>query len=154
LPAQPVLEIIGGEHRWIAAKKIGLKEIPVINLGPISDEKAKEISVIDNARYGTDDTLALADLLKSIGDVGDLQDFLPYAADDLASIFSSADIALDELDIDQDFEKADISPEPPAAKAPKTHTIMRFKVSLKDAETLTKLIATTQKQHGPTLPTS
>lgn len=142
-------EIIGGQHRWEAAKRLGLTEIPVVNLGKVDDLKAKEISVLDNSRYGADDTVAFAELLKSIGDAGELQDFLPYAAEDIDAIFSSIDIALDDLDIDEDFEKTpDEVPEPPAAKAPKTHTIMRFKLSLLDAERLTKLIASTQKQHG------
>lgn len=144
------LEIIGGEHRWEYAKKHGLK-VPVMNLGPISDQEAKEISIADNSRYGIDDTLAFAELLKELGDTGTLQEFLPYTETDFADIFSSVDIALDDLDIEENFEKdeEDTSVEP-AAKAPKTHTIMRFKIPLRDAERITALIASTQKQHGLT----
>jgi len=143
-------EIIGGEHRWHIAKKIGLSEIPVVNLGQIDDKRAKEISVLDNARYGADDTLSFAELLKTLGDVGELQSFLPFADEDLTTIFSSTDIALDDLDIDGNFESPgdQPDPEPPAAKAPKTHTQMRFKVSLGDAERLTALIAKTMKAQG------
>lgn len=142
-----VLEIIGGEHRWQAAVKLGLSEIPVVNLGPIDDKRAKEISVLDNARYGADDTLSFAELLKSMGDANELQSFLPYGDEDLTTIFSSVNIALDDLEIDGNFETSEIeeAPEPPAAKAPKTHTVMRFKLSLRDAERLTALIARTQK---------
>ncbi|WLR90980.1 ParB/RepB/Spo0J family partition protein [Shinella zoogloeoides] len=152
-PAQPVYEIIGGEHRWQVAKKIGLAQIPVVNLGQIDDKRAKEISVLDNARYGADDTLSFAELLKGLGDVVELQSFLPFGDEDLTTIFSSADIALDDLEIDGNFERAEgesDAPEPPAAKAPKTHTVMRFKVSLRDAERLTALIARTQKAQGLT----
>lgn len=144
------LEIIGGEHRWSVAKKLGLPEIPVVNLGPIDDKRAKEISVLDNARYGADDTLSFAELLKGLGDVGELQSFLPFADEDLTTIFSSTDIALDDLEIDGNFEAAapDAVPEPPAAKAPKTHTQMRFKLPIRDAERLTALIARTMKAQG------
>lgn len=144
------LEILGGEHRWQIAKKLGMK-VPVMNLGAIDDTKAREIMLTDNARYGVDDTISLAEFLKEMGDTAALQDFLPYTETDIAEIFSSVDIALDDLEIEENFEQeAEKEPEPPAAKAPKTHTIMRFKVSLRDAERLTALIASTQKKHGYT----
>ncbi|SER26523.1 ParB/RepB/Spo0J family partition protein/type I secretion C-terminal target domain (VC_A0849 subclass) [Faunimonas pinastri] len=143
-------EILGGEHRWESAQRLGLKEVPVMNLGPIDDQKAKEISLADNARYGADDTLSLADLLKDIGTADDLQQFLPYTDADITSIFSSVDIALDELELDENFDKSAEIEEPPAAKAPKTHTVMRFKVSIGDSERLTALIAQTQKRFGYT----
>lgn len=146
------LEIVGGEHRWEIARRHGMK-VPIMNLGPISDQEAREILLADNARYGVDDTLSLAEFLKEMGDVAvdDLQDFLPYTEHDLTEIFSSVDIALDDLEISAEFEKAEEKEEdPPAVKAPKTHTIMRFKVALTDAERLTELIAKTQKHHGYT----
>lgn len=142
------LEIIGGEHRWIVGKRLNLK-IPIVNLGPITDQQAREILLADNARYGVDDTLALAEFLKSMTDVENLQDFLPYTETDIADIFMSSDIALDDLDIAENFEAEDVSAEEaPAPKPPKTHTIMRFKVPLRDAETITAIIADTQKHHG------
>jgi ParB-like chromosome segregation protein Spo0J len=146
------LEIVGGEHRWEIARRHGMK-VPIMNLGPISDQEAREILLADNARYGVDDTLSLAEFLKEMGDVAvdDLQDFLPYTETDLTEIFSSVDIALDDLDIAESFEKdEEKDAEPPAVKAPKTHTIMRFKVALADAERLTEVIAKTQKHHGYT----
>ncbi|WP_287333214.1 ParB/RepB/Spo0J family partition protein [Mesorhizobium sp.] len=141
------LQIIGGEHRWEIAKKKGLK-VPIMNLGKIPDRKAKEIGIADNERYGVDDTIAFAEFLKEMGDTSDLQEFLPYTATDFAEIFSSVDIALDDLDIEENFENSkEKEQEAPAAKAPKTHTIMRFKVPLGDAERITALIASTQKTH-------
>lgn len=148
-PPKPVYEIVGGEHRWEVAKKLGMR-VPIVNLGPISDQEAKEILIADNARYGVDDTLALAEFLKEMGNAEDLQEFLPYTEHDFADIFQSLNIALDDLDIEENFEveTAKEDEAPAAAKAPKTHTIMRFKVPLRDAEKLTALIAQTQKQHG------
>lgn len=152
-PVAGEFEVIGGEHRWQSAIRVGLEEIPIVNLGTIDDDKAKEIAVIDNARYGDDDMISYAELLKSLGDVTELQDFLPYTDEDFALMFSSSDIAIDDLDIDENFEKdaeKQSDPEPPAARAPKTHTIMRFKVSLVDSAKLTALIAKTQKAQGLT----
>ena len=147
-----VLQILGGEHRAQSAVRSGI-DVPIINLGAIDDKKAKEISLADNARYGDDDAIKLATMLKEMGDVEELQDFLPYTADDYASIFQAADIDLSELDIDENFEataKGEEAAEPPLTKVPKTHTIMRFKVPVGDAERLTELIARCQTTFGYT----
>jgi hypothetical protein len=144
-------EIIGGEHRWEQAVELGYTEIPIANLGRVSDAKAKEISVIDNARYGIDDTLSLAEVLKDIGGSQDLQEFLPYGEADIDAIFSSSDIALDDLGIDEDFENSgDEDDHAPVEKPPKTHTILRFKVPLADAERITALVSRTQNEQGLT----
>lgn len=145
-------EIIGGEHRWEQAAELGYTEVPIVNLGLIDDRRAKEIGVIDNARYGVDDTLSLGEILKDIG-IEDLQDFLPYGETDIAAIFSASDIALDDLEIDESFEKdAENNGEDAekSEKTAKTHTVMRFKLSLGDAERVTALIGRIQKDHGLT----
>jgi ParB-like chromosome segregation protein Spo0J len=140
-------EILGGEHRWLIAKRKKLAKVPVWNLGHLADKMAKEISIADNARYGADDTLALSELFKDLGESAeDIQSYLPYGDVDIQSIFSSTDIALDDLVLDDDDEK---SFEPEATpKLPKTHTLMRFKVAIEDAERLSELIARTQKTYG------
>jgi ParB/RepB/Spo0J family partition protein len=141
-------EIIGGEHRWEAAKRIGLIEVPISNMGLVDDETAKEIMLADNARYGSDDTIALAELLKDMDGADELSNFLPFSDSDIKSIFSASDIALDELDLPESFEKIEEPPEPAALKAPKTHTILKFKVPLSDAERITDFITRAQKRFG------
>ncbi|SCW95584.1 ParB/RepB/Spo0J family partition protein [Ancylobacter rudongensis] len=145
-------EIIGGEHRWEQAKELGMTEVPICNLGFISEKQAKEIGVIDNARYGADDTLSFAELLKELGDADELQEFLPYGETDLNAIFSASDIALDSLEIDESFEReAEAAEEEgPVTRPAKTHAVMRFKLSLGDAERVTALISRTQKEQGLT----
>ncbi|MCK1543402.1 ParB-like nuclease domain-containing protein [Bradyrhizobium sp. 179] len=145
-------EILGGEHRWDAAREEGLTEIPVFNVGVIDDDIAKRITLADNARYGQDDTIELAKLLEDIGDVEGLQAVLPYTESDLNSIFSSVDIALDELDLPESYteDAKDQAPEAKPEKVAKTHTIMRFKVAIADAEKVAELIAKTQKRQGLT----
>lgn len=148
VPGVPGYEIVGGEHRWQQACELGYTEIPICNLGTIDDRKAKEIGVIDNAAYGADDTLSFAELLREIGDIGELQDFLPYGDADLNAIFSASNIALDDLGVVEEAavatEDENLLPSRPA----KTHTIMRFKVSLGDAERITAAIARLQKEQG------
>jgi len=147
-----VYEILGGEHRAQSAVRLGLGTIPVVNLGAIGDKVAKEIGLVDNARYGADETLGLASLLKELGTEADLAGFLPYTDDDIKSIFSASDIALDDLALDEEMpSEASESDEADATRAPKTHTLMRFKVSLADAERITSLLSAIQKKHGYTL---
>ena len=142
------LEILGGQHRAQLAARRGEREVPIINLGNISDVRAKEISLIDNGRYGSDDTLELSKLLESLGGEN-YKDFLPYTDEDFTSIFSSIDIDLDNLggiDDDEDL------PEPinPTAKPVQTHTVMRFKIPVDDAHNITDVIERVMKQQGYT----
>lgn len=141
--ADGTLQIIGGEHRAGAAKRMGLKAIPVVNLGRIDDNKAKEISLVDNGRYGADDTLQLAELLEGLGNADELASFMPYSETDLASIFSSVNIALDDLDLDDAEEAAPILPK---EKPIQTHVVMRFKVPVADQGWIVDLVEKTMKQ--------
>jgi len=145
-------QILGGAHRAEIAAKLGIPEIPVMNLGPIDDLQAKEIGIADNARYGVDDALAFAELIKDMGNADELKDFLPYTETDFADLFSNSTIDLDALDIPDGFDDTPdpAEPEAPQPKPVKTHTVIRFKVSNRDAEEITKLIEATKKTHGYT----
>lgn len=137
------LEIIGGQHRWEAAKSLGMTEVPVVNLGRLNDKKAKEISLVDNSRYGADDTLQLAELLEDIGvNAEELASFMPYSESDFASIFSSVNISLDDLDLSGDDEV----PVSAAPKPAQTHQVVRFKIPVDDVGTVTDLIERTMKE--------
>lgn len=142
-------EIVGGEHRWEQAIRLGYDTVPIANLGEISDAKAKEIGIIDNARYGADDAILLADILKDIGTLEEIQDFLPYGDADLNAIFSSS-IAIPDLDALGNDDEEVLTEQEKLEKPTKTHQVMRFKVGIKDAERLTALIAKTQREQGYT----
>lgn len=147
---EPGYEILAGEHRWQIMRDLGEATIQIVDLGYIDERTAKEIMLADNSRYGTDDVIGLAELLDSLGSHEEISSFLPYTDDDFKAIFSSVDIQLDELEIDEDEEKpAEKDPEEPI-RAPKTHALMRFKVPIADGERITKLIAEAQKRFGYT----
>jgi len=63
-------EIIGGERRWRAAKKIGLKEVPVIILN-LTEEEIAEYALIDNIQRDDlnpiDEALAFKKLIDDFG---------------------------------------------------------------------------------------
>ena len=140
--ADGAYEILGGEHRAQSAVRVGLDTVPVWSVGKIEDTKAKEIGVIDNGRYGADDTLALGQLLEELGTSDELATFLPFSDTELTAIFSAASIELDDLDIQDDDAPAT------AAPAAKTHTIQRYKLPLEDAERVSELIEATMKSQG------
>jgi len=139
------LEILGGQHRWQVAARMGFATVPVINLGSIDDKTAKEIGLVDNGRYGEDDTLELASLLKGLGNVDELSTFLPYTGAEFDEIFSATDIDLDELGMPDAKNEGSLEDLVPAAP---TSQIMRFKVPLGDAPAIEKLIEATMKSQG------
>ena len=136
------LEILGGAHRVEIAKRLGHETIPVLNLGKVDDKKAKEISLLDNARYGADDGIALADLIEQLEIKEEISEFLPYTDEDIDVLFSGYHINFDELDTDVD-EKPKTKTKPK-----KTHQIMRFKLEIEDAENVSNIIEDIQRNQG------
>lgn len=139
------LEILGGAHRHESALALDLTAVPVISLGPIDDAKAKQISLVDNARYGTDDAIQLAKLMEELGSTYDLAEYLPYSVSELDSIFSSVNIDFESLALDDEEEDPE---EKPRTRPAKTHQIMRFRLSIEDAERIAALIKDAKKING------
>ena len=143
-PDGPLLQIIGGQHRWESAKRVGIKKVPIINLGTISEEKAKEISLVDNGRYGQDDTLRLAELLNNMGNLEEITEFMPFDEEELNSIFASSEVDLDNLEIEIDDLEEPVS----LKKPPQTHQIFRFKIPVGDAESVSDFITAVMSEQG------
>ncbi len=138
------LQIIGGQHRAQSAIRLGYKSVPIVNLGVITDTRAKEISLVDNDRYGEDDAYKLSELLSTLS-ADDLASFTTFSDADLESIFTNSSIALDELDsLSLPSEEADL----PIEKSIQTHQIMRFKVPIKDVDAVTQRIEKAIKVQG------
>ena len=132
------LQIVGGEHRWEAAKAVGIQEVPIINLGRIDDKRAKEISLIDNSRYGTDDSLKLAEVLKELDDVSEV---MPISNKELEEIFSATTIDLDALDkVEEEADEEAEETVEELTKSKPTTQVMRFKVPVADAEFVQNVI--------------
>lgn len=140
------LQILGGEHRAQSAIRVGLTSVPVFNLGKIPDKKAKEIGLVDNARYGSDDTLELARLLEELGSVEDIAAFMPFTDREVANIFASVEINLDELDMSEE----ELRPTAPTDSAPtvQTHQTMRFRVPTEDVQELSDKLEKVMRLQG------
>lgn len=138
------LEILGGQHRVQAAIDIGLETVPVFNVGAIDDIKAKKIGLADNGRYGTDDSIQLASILDDIGSVEEICSILPMQDEDLQVIMRAISLDLDDLDLEDEIENENAAEEVTesrkAEKPSKTHEVLSFRVTLRDAENIRKAI--------------
>ena len=140
------VQILGGEHRATTAVEMEIPQVPVVILTDISDKRAKALGLADNGRYGEDDALKLSAIL---GDIGtDFIDMLPFDEEDLAGIFASAAIDIDDLGFaDDEKEIGDL----PSADAPRptiTHELMRFKIPVEDRDKFEKYIQKVIKDKG------
>lgn len=140
------LEILGGEHRWRAAQDLGMATVPVVNLGKVPDKTAKEIGLVDNGRYGEDNSVELAQLLREL-DASEVATFMPFSDDELANIFAVETINLDDLTFDAENDTPTLA-EIPDSPAIQTHQILRFKVPLDDAHRVYEVIERVMKEQG------
>lgn len=143
-----IYQCIGGWHRCEQAAELGYAEIPAMNLGQISDEKAKEISLADNARYGIDDTLKLSQILEEL-DTQQIEMTMPWTDQDIAALTASVAVNVDDLELDEpEISDEDEDVPAPEKKPERTHQIVRFRLSLDDAAEISKIINETRKEQG------
>jgi len=144
------LQILGGEHRTRAAARMGIAKVPVVNLGPVSDLRAKALGLADNGQYGQDDAAGLAALLEELKVEENLLSILPYSDSDLAGIFASVAIDLDAIGMDEGDESDPGLPDPDSLppRPTITHELMRFKVPVEDRERVEKFIQKVIKDKG------
>jgi hypothetical protein len=146
------MEIIGGQHRVQAAIQLGIKEVPIVDHGMISDAEAKIMTIQDNARYGEDDPLAMADIFEdpTLGSAESLLAILPYDESDLIGFMEHVTTGLELLDgslIDDD-EGIGIDLDYEGTSPTKTSQILRFKIPVADADKITALIHKVKAENG------
>lgn len=142
-----VYQCIGGWHRCEQAIELGYETVPAIYLGDIDDDKAKEISLIDNARYGLDDTLRLSQVLEDL-DLSTIEGFMPWTNRDIEAMTASIAVDIDDLDIDPTMpEEEPDAPEEKSKKPSKTHQLMKFRVPIADAARISQLVTAAMKEN-------
>lgn len=141
-------EILGGEHRAAVYARRGEKA-PVINLGQISDDAAKKITLADNARYGSDDSLALQDLLSTL-DSESVLETLPYSEADLHDLMGATTIDLESLNLNDDEDEDDnmelLTPE--QKKDEPLYKVLRVKLQIDDIEAVEELLGNVASNLG------
>lgn len=155
-------QIIGGQHRTQAAVELGMTEVPIINRGVISDAEAKRETLLDNYRYGSDNLDRLSELLSDpdIGDAASLLDTMPIDEEELEGYFSHLEaMTHDTLDAEIEEALSEGKPKKDAddedgpvdlstGKPVRTHTIVRFRISVEDEAKLAELIKQTKIDEG------
>jgi len=95
-------EIIDGEHRVKAAKQLGYSELPVWNLGTVSDAKAKQLTIVLNETKGHADPLALRELLVDLMTIesmsmDDLLEVMPFPPERFEGLLAMPDVDLSTM---------------------------------------------------------
>ncbi|ELT6818387.1 ParB N-terminal domain-containing protein (plasmid) [Klebsiella variicola subsp. variicola] len=145
-------EILGGEHRWRAAMEQGISAVPVISVGKISDLVAKQMSLVDNERYGEDDQVALQRLIEEIQSELDYQlsEIAPYD-DELAATLareSAIDLEMLEALSRGDEEPIEKDSREKAERVGAEHQTMRFKVTFDASDRVTETIKSIIKEQA------
>ncbi|HHF8622672.1 TPA: ParB/RepB/Spo0J family partition protein [Klebsiella pneumoniae] len=145
-------EILGGEHRWRAAMEQGISTVPVISVGKISDLVAKQMSLVDNERYGEDDQVALQRLIEEIQSELDYQlsEIAPYD-DELAATLareSAIDLEMLEALSRGDEEPIEKDSREKAERVGAEHQTMRFKVTFDSSDRVTETIKSIIKEQA------
>jgi len=83
--------IVDGEHRYKILKEAGMTRIQVRDLGNISDEEAKTLTVVLNEIKGSPDFIKSAELFAAIKNytVEDISSFLPYKSVELQTMIDA-----------------------------------------------------------------
>lgn len=93
-------EIVDGEHRYKEALDIGMKRIPIINLGPITDEHAKLITVKANTLRGEFDAVKLAEMVAELSNelgVTAVVENLPYTPERVQAMIDLINVDTSQL---------------------------------------------------------
>ena len=125
-----VYEIIDGEHKWRAAQELGYEEIKISNMGEVSDNLAKVLTINMNNIKGEDDLIKRAEILKSLED-GQLS-LLPFDKDEIREELELLDFDFDKYETDQ------ISQE--------EHTENIFQKAMKKATSLDRVLRELHKE--------
>lgn len=93
-------EVVDGNHRLVALKEMGYKDVQVCDVGDITQEQAYMISLTLNETSFDNNEWLLNSLMKDLTkeySVEKLEQVLPYSSDTIENMISAADIDFDNL---------------------------------------------------------
>lgn len=137
------LMIVGGEHRWKAAKQLGMTEVPIVNLGVVPDAEAHMLMVVLNETKGQADEDLLSALVNEVHlEVGDDIHILPYTDARLAELLD--DVAPPPV------EEEPENVEPPKLKASDLWAVLELKgITQDECRRFLSVIAEWSEQRSP-----
>jgi len=98
---EDLYQIIDGEHRWRIAQEMGLELIPVMNLGPLADSIAQQLTIVLNETRGQANPEKLGRLLRDLMAVEtkeSLLSTLPYTREALDRLTGLPSMTWEGLD--------------------------------------------------------
>lgn len=115
---QPILvqkstrHIISGNHRWVAMARLGITEVPIIELD-VDEREAKRIAVSDNhtAQLGHDDEAMIADILGQLHATNTGLAGTAYSFEDMTRLQTLLDEPLTPEDFGTDTDKGPLAAE-------------------------------------------
>ena len=135
------LEVLGGWHRTYIAQEAN-DDVDIVNLGLVDDQRAKEISLLDNVRFGYDESELYSNLLHSLEiDLSELSTFMPGHFEDI-QFDMGVEVDLETLGIETK------TPDEPVEKSVPTHTTLRFRVPIADAHIITERVQAVIDEQG------
>ncbi|WP_026517721.1 ParB/RepB/Spo0J family partition protein [Butyrivibrio sp. MC2021] len=152
-------EIVGGERRWRAAQKLGLKEVPVI-IRNLTEQEIAEISLIDNLQREDINSIEEAEAFKQ------LIDEFGYTQEQVAEKMSKSRVYITnslrllklcpqvrQMVIDEQITsghaRALISVENPEEQFQLAQQVFDQKLSVRETEKLVKNLGKTSKKKAP-----
>lgn len=138
-PVGKRFQIIDGEHRWLAAKEMGI-EVPYVDIGPVDDQTAKKLTIALNELRGQFDPSMMGDLLNEL-----LQDESP---EELLGQLPFTEEALAGLVGLKGFDWKGLGDEPKGEKKPARWVERTFRMPPDAAEVLDEAIARAREQDG------
>jgi len=106
--------ILGGNMRYKALKELKVKEVPVVKVSGLTQEKKDEFIVKDNVNYGVWDW----DILANDYDPATLKEYG-------LNVWQPQEVPADDIDLDFDEPAPDATPEPQEPKeAPNEHVVV------------------------------
>lgn len=128
-------EIVDGEHRWRAARKMKMTEIPVCFVD-MTDEQMRIATLRHNRARGSEDHVLAVDVLRDLQQLGAIewaQDSLQLGDDELNSLLQGASVA-EELGAIEEHSQAWVPDraEPTQSEALKSGTATQFNQDIHD----------------------
>lgn len=98
-------EILDGEQRYTAAKELGYTDVPVYNLGKISDTEAKAATIWMEVQVPFNEI----DLSHLVVELDEANIALPYTEAEIADFKHMSEFSFDNFDDDnEDFDDSDV----------------------------------------------
>lgn len=104
-------EIVDGEHRWQVAKdELKMGQVPILDLGSISDEQAKEITIKANTLRGEFDSIELGKIVKDLVEsqgMDDVAESLPYTPERLQGMIDLLVTDIGDMEISDEEDEVE-----------------------------------------------